>query len=94
MRDIFKPRSEPAASIYEAFQREATKRKGREFREWNDAEIRAVLREAALRAPEFGLRSPSIDEIRSAERSASGHIDYGAKWAYGVVDIMQRKDNP
>lgn len=89
MRDIFQPRHEPARSIYEAFQNEATKRKGRSAEEWQAAEREAVFREAMIQAARLGLRVPTMDDVVSAERSAMGHIDYGAKWAYGVTEAMK-----
>ena len=88
MRDIFQPRREPARSIYEAFQAEAEKRPGRSFEEWQAAERDAVYREAAHQARKLGLRCPTIDEVVSAEQSACGHADYGAKWAYRVTEAM------
>jgi hypothetical protein len=90
MDDIFEPRREPARSIYLAFQAEATKRKGRSVNEWLTAEREAVFRESAHQAQMLGLRVPSMDEIVSAERYATGSVDYGAKWAYCVVDAMRR----
>ncbi len=89
MRDIFQPRNEPAKSIYEAFQSEATKRKGRSIDEWMSAEREVVLREAAIQAARLGLRVPTMDDVVRAERSASGSVDYGAKWAYGITDVMK-----
>lgn len=88
MRDVFKPRNEPARSIYEAFQMEAMNRKGRSVDEWQTSEREAVLREATVQAQRLGLRAPSMDVIVQAERSAMGHIDYGAKWAYQVTEYM------
>jgi hypothetical protein len=89
MQDIFKPRHEPARSIYDAFQAEATKRKGRSYEEWTTAEREAVLREATAKAQQMGLRVPTMDEVVKAERSAMGHVDYGAKWAYRVTEEMK-----
>ncbi|KKK68733.1 hypothetical protein LCGC14_2941100 [marine sediment metagenome] len=31
-----------------------------------------------------------FEEIQQAENLAYGHIDYGAKWAYGIVNIMRK----
>jgi hypothetical protein len=92
MIDIFQPRSEPARSIYDAFQAEASKRQSRTFDEWRSAECAAVMREAAIQSVQHGLRAPTFDEIMRAETYASGSIDYGAKWAYAVVDAMHRGD--
>lgn len=55
MDDIFKPRQEPARSIYQAFQLEAGKRRGRSIEEWIAAEEDAVLREGVIQAVSHGL---------------------------------------
>ena len=89
MQDIFRPRNEPAQSIYDAFQKETTKRKGRSVEEWVAAEREAVLREATAKAQQMGLRVPTMDEIVRAEQYAMGSVDYGAKWAYRVTDKMK-----
>lgn len=31
-----------------------------------------------------------MDDIVGAERYAAGSVDYGAKWAYGVVEVMRK----
>jgi hypothetical protein len=89
MVDIFEPRREPARSIYLAFQAEATKRKGRSVSEWLTAEREAVYRESTHQAQMLGLRVPTMDEVVSAERYATGSVDYGAKWAYCIVNAMR-----
>ena len=91
MRDIFQPTVEPARSIYRAFQEEAKNRKGRSVEEWMAAELGAVHRESVHQAQALGLRVPTVDEVKDAERYAMGSADYGAKWAYRVVDAMHRK---
>lgn len=88
--DPFRPRQEPARSIYEAFQAEAVHRRQREVDVWIRAERDAVHSTAARLASERGLRSPSITEVEEAERRARGHIDYGLKWALYVVEAMRR----
>ena len=90
MRDIFQPRHEPARSIYEAFQVAARMRKGHTIAEWAATERDAVFHEAVSQAKKYGLRIPTMDDVVSAERSAMGHVDYGAKWAYRVTEAMQR----
>ena len=87
-RDIFSPIHEPALSIYNAFQNEATKRKGRNVDDWIIAEREAVMRAATNQAAILGLRVPTMSEIVRAENYASGSVDYGAKWAYGVAEAM------
>ncbi|WP_410199279.1 hypothetical protein [Burkholderia cenocepacia] len=88
--DVFEPKREPARSIYNAFQAEATKRKGRSIDEWITAEREAVFREAVSQAQKLNLRPLSMSEIERAERSAVGSIDYGAQWAYAIVASMQK----
>lgn len=91
MTDIFRPTSEPARTIYDAFQDEATKREQREPDEWMSAEIHRVWRTATAEAIKRQLRPPTLDDVQRAERSACGHVDYGSKWAYGVVAAMRRE---
>lgn len=86
----FRPRQEPARAIHDAFQREANKRKGRQVDEWIRAELQAVFVAAQLAADFHGLRKLTMEEIQSAERYARGSVDYGATWAYQVVDGMRR----
>ncbi|WP_228757801.1 hypothetical protein [Pseudomonas aeruginosa] len=93
MRDVFQPTTEPARSIYAAFQAEAEKREHRSVEEWMSAEVDAVHREAVHQARTHGLRVPSKEEIERAESYAMGHADYGAKWAYSVVDAMRRAND-
>jgi len=90
MHDPFEPHQEPAKSIYLAFQAEAAKRKNRSVAEWVRAERDAVHREAGHQADKLGLSAPSIVDVEAAERYARGSVDYGAKWAYQVVDAMRR----
>ncbi len=89
MPDIFEPHREPAKSIYLAFQAEAAKRKGRPLDEWVKAERDAVFRECTHQAKKLGLHAPTIDDVAAAERYAMGSIDYGAKWAYQLVQVMK-----
>lgn len=90
MATTFEPQSEPARSIYRAFIEEATKRHGREPEVWLVAERQAVLAEAVVQAAKRGLRMPTLNDVILAEDMATGHTDYGAKWAWGVVEAMQR----
>jgi hypothetical protein len=87
--DIFRPLHDPARSIYDAFQAEATKRKGRSVEEWQTLEREAVLNAAVYQAHILGLNIPTIADVLNAETSAMGHCDYGSKWAYGVVRAMK-----
>jgi hypothetical protein len=92
IRDIFEPSHQPAKSIYDAFQNEAMMRRGRTAAEWTTAEVNRVHIEAVYQAQIHGLRAPTLEEVVAVEKCARGHIDYGAKWAYGVVERM-RKSN-
>lgn len=90
--DPFRPRREPARSIYEAFQAEATHRRSRSVDDWIRGERDTVQSTAARLAPSFGLRPPTTDEVEIAERLARGHIDYGLKWALYVVEAMHQPE--
>ncbi|MBX8557094.1 hypothetical protein K5D56_21755 [Pseudomonas cichorii] len=90
MKDIFQPRSEPAKSIYEAFQVEAAMRDGRSLDEWQFAERNAVQREATIQAHKLGLHVPTMEQVERAELQAFGSIDYGSKWALGVANVMRQ----
>lgn len=89
MSDIFRPHTEPARTLYDAFQEEAAKRKGRSVEEWLDAEMQAVWAAARDYAQQHGLRVVRLSEVADARSSASGHVDYGAKWAYGIAERMK-----
>ncbi len=86
--DFFRPTSEPARSIYDAFVAESAKRKGKPLEDWIAGERMAVLNAAVVAAQRLGLRAPTIAEVELSERCACGHSDYGAKWAYGVARAM------
>lgn len=90
MRDVFRPRHEPARTLYDAFQTEAEKRPGRSYEEWVAAEREAVWRAAKDYAQQNWLAVPTLDAVTAAERQAFGHTDFGAKWAYAVADVLQR----
>ena len=87
-RDIFRPHFDPARSIYDAFQREATKRKGRTPAEWQTAELQSVLAAANEWASRMGCVPLTMRQVAIAESTAVGHADYGAKWAYRVCDLL------
>ena len=88
MRDMFRPHTEPASLIYDAFQAEASHRKGRCIGKWINAERYAVWRVARDWAEQHGRKVPTLDEVQLEERCAMGHIDYGAKWAYGIARLL------
>lgn len=87
--DSFRPKTEPAMSIYDALTAEAARRKGRAADVWLAAERNAVFLAAREQAEKLHLYAPKIKEIERAERLAMGHSDYAAKWAIGVADIMR-----
>ena len=88
MNRFFRPHTQPAQRIYDAFQDEAKKRECREPNDWQHQERLRVFREARDYAQENGLTVPTLDQIRQCETYALGHIDYGAKWAYKVAELI------
>lgn len=88
--DFFRPTQEPLATIYDAFQEEASHRKGRALEVWIKAELDRVFQTACDVAPKYGLRAPTREEVDLGERMARGHSDYGRKWALYVVEAMSR----
>lgn len=92
MKDFFEPKTEPARSIYRAFQVEALKRDGRDFERWREAELDAVYQEAVSQAKKLGMRVVAKKDVEDAENYACGSADYGAKWAYRVVDAMRKAE--
>lgn len=87
--DIFRPKRDPALTLYDAFEAEAKHREGRTPAEWMDLEQRAVWTAARDYAQQHELRVPTLAEVRAAESMACGHVDYGAKWAHGVAQFMR-----
>lgn len=90
MIDIFRPRHAPAQNIYDAFQREAELRRGRTIDDWIQAERNAVYHAAVEQAQKHNLRIPTMEDVVGAENQAMGHTDYGAQWAYRVVEKMRK----
>jgi len=91
MNDIFRPKHNPAQSLYDVFQTEAEKRPKRELEEWQRKEVMAVYEEALRwheRNPEK-YKEITVADVQDAQRQAWGHVDYGAKWAYAVVERMR-----
>lgn len=89
-KDIFCPRSEPALTLYNAFQDEAQKRNGRSFEDWNNAEIDAVFQAAQTAFPGHGLRVPTRQDVAAAQSYATGSFDYGATWVYTLINRIRR----
>jgi hypothetical protein len=90
MQGFFRPKTEPAQLLYDTFQNEAKKRPEKPVEEWILSERKAVWSAARDYAQQHGLRVLSLEEIEAAERYAMGHIDYGAKWAYRIVECWQK----
>ncbi len=86
--DPFRPLREPARTLYDTFQAEAKLRKSRSLEDWVRLEPIAVWNAAIRYAAEFGLRSPTMEEVLAAERYARGSADYGSKWANVVAAKM------
>jgi hypothetical protein len=84
MTDQLRPLHPYAAKLYDAFARESKHREGKEFEVWNDMEIKAVWREAKKIAKALNKPEPTLQMIKQEESSASGHSDYGHKWAINV----------
>jgi len=89
--DPFRPRREPALSLYLAFQGEASKRCGRTVAEWSAAEVTAVYEAAIRLAPLHGLREPTRQDVESAEAYARGSIDYGLTWVTTLINALAQK---
>ena len=81
-----RPKSEPAATIYDALLKHASK-----FPRDIDEERLVVWRAARDYAQQHGLRVPLMADVLKAERAAIGHTDYGAKFARGVADSILEK---
>ncbi len=92
--DIFRPRTEPARTLYDAFQAESRHRNGRRPEVWIVAERLAVWRAAWDYSQQHSLRFPTLAEVEAGERYAYGSVDYGAKWAYQVAEKMRKVPHP
>ena len=90
MYDPFRPneRQQPSQLIYDGILSEATKRKGVDPDVWIPKERQNVWQIARDYAQQNGLRVLTLDEIERVESSASGHVDYASKWAYGVSNLL------
>lgn len=90
-QDIFRPSHEPARIIYDALLREAKKRSGRTVEEWQKAEQLAVWQAARDYAQQYDMRIPTMADVLTADEQGSGHVDYAAKIAYTLTEIMRKK---
>ena len=85
-RDVFRPRNEPARTIYDAFQVAAEHRTGG----WQARERLAIYDAAKDYAlAHDGLYVPTLRDILDAEQEGMGHVDYGAKLAYALARTMR-----
>lgn len=89
MEDYFRPIHEPARLIYDVIQKESLLRKNKKVDDWIIDERESVWRAARDFAQKNGLRVLTMSEIEKAENQAVGHVDYGAKWAYGIVELLK-----
>ncbi len=89
--EIFRPQHQPARAIYDAFQ-EAAKDRKHSVEAWIKRERLAVWRAARDYAQQHGVRVPTLEQVEAAERQAYGHVDYGAKWAYGVAELLTTQE--
>ncbi|WP_137917221.1 hypothetical protein [Hydrogenophaga sp. 2FB] len=90
MHDPFRPHGGPAQAIYDAFQNEAAKRKSRPGLTWIELERATVHSAATEQAMANGWSAPSIADVERFEACASGHTDYGSKWALYLVEFMRK----
>ncbi len=71
------------------FELEAARRDEYAGLEWIDSERRAMTLHVLDEFRYRGLNPTGVREaVQRAEESASGHIDYGKKWAMGCADIV------
>lgn len=90
MSDIFEPRSEPARRLYLALKDEARHRSERSLDDWIRLERERMWKEARDYAMMYSLPAPTIDEIKKAESSACGHVDYAEKFAHYVAALLSK----
>ena len=87
---IFRPKTEPARTLYDAFQAESLKRPDRMLDVWIALEQYAVWNAAKAYALKHDMRTPTLAEVQIRKRAALGHVDYGAKWAIYVAEYMRK----
>ena len=87
MSDLFRPRTEPARTIYDTLVTEAEHRHQR-MSDWIECERTAVWKAARDYAQQHGMKVPTMAQVCVAERQACGHTDYAAQFAYGVAETM------
>jgi hypothetical protein len=91
MADFFRPQNDPHRTIYDALVAEAEKRPGRSVNAWQAAEQQAAWQAARDYAQQHGLRVPTLEDVKRADRLGCGHVDYAAKVAYAVGAVILKK---
>jgi hypothetical protein len=86
--DIFRPHDPIGRAIYDAFQKEAKKRSQYTSLEWQEKELQAVHEACKKEAEKLGVAPVNIEDVRKADRNAAGHVDYGAKLALRLRDLI------
>jgi len=85
------PRHEPARRFYLRLASEMTLRKSRPDLAWVTAEREAMWQEARDYAQQHGLQVPPLADIERAERMATGHVDYAAKFSLYVSEALHAR---
>lgn len=86
--DIFSPCRPIAQAIYDAFQSEASHRDGREWPDWERMEMEAVHAEVNRQRALLGKPPVSLESVQRVDAQACGHVDYGARLAYGCEELV------
>ena len=58
--------------------------------EWMSRELGLMWSLARDYAQQHGREVPTLADIERADRSACGHVDYAAKFAFYVADLVRR----
>jgi len=91
--DFFRPTHDSITTeLYDTFQ-DVAKHREYHSNEWIKRERIAVYRKACEIAKRDNLKEPTLNIIERYESNAYGHIDYGKKWAIGIVEWMRGYTN-
>jgi hypothetical protein len=90
MKVFFEPIHEPAKSIYHVLIKEAENRNSKPVEKWIEDERMAVFNSANNLSHAMNLNAPTLEQVIIAEIRACGHVDYAAKFAYGVAEFMKQ----
>ena len=88
MKDVFRPTSQPARTIYDALTTEAENRHATTHQAWIKAERKTVMDAANGYVAKHGGKFVTMADVIAAETQACGHCDYAAKFAYGVAQVV------